>query len=106
MLDMPSASRLSTTRGGSSDKKLAPNLWEASNFIMAAPVGIQKQPSAHDPHPKYTNQSKIMNRTVTTLALAPPGKKSLTFDGGARPSCFSTATVFWLVDLRWSHDRC
>ena len=68
---------------GSEDKSLPANLWHADNFIMAAPVGIQKQPTCHDPHPPPTNLSRIMNRTVSILALAPPGKKTLTFDGGA-----------------------
>ena len=68
---------------GSYDKALEPNRWTAANFVQAAPVGLQKQPSAADPHPPPTNLSKIMNRTVAALAAAPPGRKSLTFDGGA-----------------------
>jgi hypothetical protein len=68
---------------GSEDKKLAPNQWATDNFILAAPVGMQRQPSTRIPHPPRTNLSKIMNRTVTILAEAPQGKKALTFDGGA-----------------------
>jgi hypothetical protein len=68
---------------GSADKELAPNQWVADNFVLAAGVGMQKQPSARIPHPVPKNLSKIMNKTVTILARAPQGKKTLTFNGGA-----------------------
>ena len=49
---------------GSEDQTLPANKWKAANFVLAAPVAMQKQPSWNHPHPVPSNLSKQASPTA------------------------------------------